>query len=170
MAEPVAPDPAQYKDEETYAIRKANYDKVRAVFDDNLKDGTITPVYEICFSGLLSGETKYVYYVPDTEEEPFAGNKLADNNRRISELKVKLHEANEHRKEEFVERQRSFMESAEYSTLNTDLSGRITHLPGTHSQTSPSSVQGIHRMWRSPSQRLPRSRKICRKELQCNRP
>mgnify|MGYP001027645110 CR=1 FL=1 len=122
VAEPVAPDPAQYKDEETYAIRKANYDKVRAVFDDNLKDGTITPVYEICFSGLLSGETKYVYYVPDTEEEPFAGNKLADNNRRISELKVKLHEANEHRKEEFVERQRSFMESAEYSTLNTDLS------------------------------------------------
>lgn len=122
VAEPVAPDPAQYKDEETYAIRKSNYDKVRAVFDDNIKDGTITPVYEICFSGLLSGETKYVYYVPDTEEEPFAGNKLADNNRRISELKVKIHEANEHRREEFVERQRSFMETAEYSALNTDLS------------------------------------------------
>ena len=122
VVEPVAPDHAQYKDEETYAIRKSNYDKIRAVFDDNIKDGTITPVYEICFSGLLSGETKYVYYVPDNEDEPFAGNKLADNNRRISELKVKLHEANEHRKEEFVERQRLFMENAEYSALNIDLS------------------------------------------------
>ena len=122
VPEPVAPDRAQYKDEETYATRKANYDKVRAVFDDNIKDGTVTPIYEICYSGHLSGETKYVYYTPDSDEEPFAGNKLADNNRRISELKVKLREANDHRQEDFVERQRAFMESCEYSTLNTDLS------------------------------------------------
>lgn len=122
VPEPVAPDRTQYKDEETYATRKANYDKVRAVFDDNIKDGTLTPVYEICYSGHLSGETKYVYYTPDSDEEPFAGNKLADNNRRISELKVKLREANDHRQEDFVESQRAFMESCEYSSLNTDLS------------------------------------------------
>lgn len=119
---PTAPDRALYKDEETYATRKANYDKVRAVFDDNIKDGTLTPVYEICYSGLLSGETKYVYCTPDSEDEPFAGNKIADNNRRISELKVKLREANDHRNEDFVEKQRAFMETSQYSTLNTDLS------------------------------------------------
>lgn len=119
---PVAPDRALYRDEETYATRKANYDKVRAVFDDNIKDGTLTPVFEVCYSGLLSGETKYVYCTPDSEDEPFAGNKIADNNRRISELKVKLREANDHRNEDFVEKQRAFMETSQYSTLNIDLS------------------------------------------------
>lgn len=119
---PVEPDRALYKDEETYATRKANYDKVRAVFDDNIKDGTLTPVYEVCFSGHLSGETKYVYCTPDSKDEPFAGDKIADNNRRISELKVKLREANDHRNEDFVEKQRAFMETSQYSTLNIDLS------------------------------------------------
>lgn len=119
---PVAPDRALYKDEETYATRKANYDKVRAVFDDNIEDGTLTPVFELCYSGLLSGETKYVYCTPDSKDEPFAGNKIADNNRRISELKVKLREANDHRNEDFVEKQRAFMETSQYSTLNIDLS------------------------------------------------
>lgn len=118
---PVAPDPEMYKDEETYAKRKANYDKIRAVFDDNLADGTLTPVYEVCYSGIISGEKKYVYSIPDTEDEPFAADKVADNNRRISELKVKLHEADDHRKEDLVEKQRSFMEKSEYSHLNMDL-------------------------------------------------
>lgn len=122
VPEPVAPDPTMYKDEETYATRKANFDKIRAVFDDNIKDGTLSPVYEVCYSGIISGEKKYVYYAPDNADEPFAGNKLADNNRRISELKIKLREANDHRNEDFVELQRAFMEASEYSTLNTDLS------------------------------------------------
>ena len=119
---PIAPDPAQYKDEETYAARKANYDKTRAVFDDNIKDGTVTPVYEVCYSGLLSGETKYVFCAPDSEEEPFAGDKIASNNQKISDLKMKLREANDHRNEDFVEKQRAFMETSEYSALNLDLS------------------------------------------------
>lgn len=119
---PVAPDPAMFKDEETLSVRMANYNKLKSVFDDNIKDGTITPVYEICYDGLLSGETKYVYSVPDSNNEPFAGDKVAANNQRISELKMKLREADDHRNEDFVEKQRAFMETSEYSKLNTDLS------------------------------------------------
>jgi len=119
---PTAPDPAMYKDEETYATRLANYNKVMEVFDDNIKDGTVFSVYELCYDGILSGETKYVYSKPDSNDEPYAGDKVARSNQRISELKLKLRDANESRNEEFVEKQRGFMESSEYSTLNTELS------------------------------------------------
>ncbi len=119
---PTAPDPAMYKDDETYAARLANYNKVKAVFDDNIKDGTVTSVYELSYDGILSGEIKYVYSKPDSHDEPFAGDMVALRNRRISELKMKLREADESREEEFVEKQRAFMESSEYSTLNTELS------------------------------------------------
>lgn len=119
---PVAPDPAMFKDEETLSVRMANYSKQKAVFDDNIKDGTITSVYEVCYDGLLSGETKFVFSIPDSNDEPFAGDKVAANNQRISELKMKLREADDHRNEDFVERQRAFMETSEYSKLNTELS------------------------------------------------
>lgn len=119
---PVAPDPAMFKDEETLSVRMANYNKQQAVFDDNIKDGTITPVYEVCYDGILSGETKYVFSIPDSKDEPFAGDKVAANNQRISDLKMKLREADDHRNEDFVEKQRAFMETSEYSKLNTELS------------------------------------------------
>lgn len=121
---PAAPDESQYKDEETYAKRLASYNKVNEVFEDNLKDGTVIPVYEICFDGHLSGEIKYVFCAPDSQEEPLTINKVEDNNRRISELKIKLRETNEKRKEEFVEKQRAFLETSGYSGLNIDLSAR----------------------------------------------
>lgn len=119
---PEEPDRAKYNDEETYAKRKANFDKQKAVFDDNISDGTVTPVFEVCYNGHLSGETKYVFNIPDTNDEPFAGDKVAANNERISELKMKLRDADDHYREDLVEQQRVFMESSEYSTLNTELS------------------------------------------------
>jgi len=122
VIKPTAPDPAMYKDDETYTTRLANYNKVKEVFDDNIKDGTVSAVYELCYDGILSGETKYVYSKPDNNDEPYAGDKVAQSNQRISELKMKLRDANESRDEEFVEKQRAFMESSEYSTLNTELS------------------------------------------------
>ncbi len=112
-----------FKDEEAFSVRMANYNKLEiSIRRQHQGRHHHACIYEIC-DGLLSGETKYVYSVPDSNDEPFAGDKVAANNQRsISELKMKLREADDHRNEDFVEKQRAFMETSEYSKLNTDLS------------------------------------------------
>lgn len=119
---PEAPNPEVITDPETYQRRLANYEKVKAVFDDNLKDGTVSVVYEICYNGLMSGELKYAYAAPSASDEPFASNQLAGANQRISDLKTKLHESDEKRNEEMVERMRSFFETSHYASDNEKLS------------------------------------------------
>lgn len=119
---PKAPDEAAFQDKATYEARFANYQKVRSVFDDNIADGTVTPVFEISYDGHLSGEVKYVFAAPNPHEEVFEASAVENNNKRISDLKTQLRECNDKRRAEMVEKQRAFMEVSEYSTLNTDLS------------------------------------------------
>ena len=119
---PTPPDEAAFTDKEAYARRKASYDNIKAVFDDNIKEGTITPVYEVGFNGHLSGEQKYLYSAPVATQEPNKVRQMEDLNRKIADLRNRLAESDNEQREQLVEKQRTFMEACEYSTLNNQLS------------------------------------------------
>lgn len=124
VIDPVAPDEKMFQDKETYEKRLWTYNKVKAVFDSNLKDGTVQKVFEICFGGKLSGEVKYVFSIPSSEsdENPQRIHQQENDRQRITELKTKLEECKEKRKDDETEKQRAFIENSEYSKLNTELS------------------------------------------------
>lgn len=122
VRKPVEPDREVYADEETYQKRLASYQKQIAVFEDNIKDGTVIPVFEICYSGILSGEEKFVFCAPYEDEKPDDIYKKESLKRRITELKTRLKESVSRKSEELTEKRRAFMAQAEYSKLNTDLS------------------------------------------------
>lgn len=121
---PVAPDESSFQDKETYEKRLWTYKKVKAVFDSNLSDGTVQAVFEICYSGKLSGEVKYMFSAPteNSKEDSFEIRKKEDDRQRITDLKTKLEECKEKRIADETEKQRAFMETSEYSKLNTELS------------------------------------------------
>ena len=118
---PVEPDKEKFADDEVYRVRKANYDKVKAVFDSNLKDGTTEKVYEVCYSGKLSGEIKYSYKIPQTatEKEVESGT---DNKKKISEGKQLIERYKEQTKAEITEGCREALAKSGYSKINTTLS------------------------------------------------
>lgn len=124
VLEPVAPDEASISDPEVYQRRRANYENIKAVFVDNIKDGTITAVFEVSYNGHLSGGTKYLYTIPTSAEDnvPAAIKSVENYHQSISNLKVQLHEAEDKRREELTERRRVFLEQSDYSTSNEALS------------------------------------------------
>ena len=120
VIEPIAPNREDYNDEETFEKRNANYQKVREAFDSNLNDGTVERVFEVSFSGKTSGEIKYLYTAPeiDTNNED-AVRAVESSKVRITEYKKRLAATKRDKELEVVERKRQFMETAEYSSLNT---------------------------------------------------
>lgn len=119
---PIEPDKSKFSDMEAYKIRKENFDKIKAVFDSNLKDGTTEKVYEICYAGKLSGEIKYTYSVPVGKDE----KETADTKAKITEGKQMLVRYQEQARQEIVEEQRTTLAKSEYSKLNTPLSAEET--------------------------------------------
>ena len=94
----------------------------KAVFDSNLADGTTEKVYEVCFFGKMSGETKYAYMVPEeaTDEEAKAA---INTKEKINESKQMIQRYKEQAKLEIIEGYRQTLAKSEYSKLNTPLSG-----------------------------------------------
>ena len=116
------PDKTKFSDEENYRVRKENYDKAKAVFDSNLADGTTEKVYEVCFSGKLSGEIKYSFMAPKGASEEEIKNAI-DKKAKISESKAMIQRYKEQARQEIVEGYRQTLAKSEYSKLNTPLSG-----------------------------------------------
>ena len=96
---PLEPDKTKFTDDENYRVRKESYDKFKAIFDSNLADGTTEKVYEVCFFGKMSGETKYAYMVPEeaTDEEAKAA---INTKEKINESKQMIQRYKEQAKQE----------------------------------------------------------------------
>lgn len=117
LVEPVAPSQESFSDPERFKKRMANYERVRAVFDENISAGLVIKVYEISYKGVLNGEVKYLYNLEADETgdvEPEVGVK----HEQLTQYKMELRSIDEQRKADRVERQRQFMESSEYSQRN----------------------------------------------------
>ncbi len=112
---PTPPERSSFSDEEKYNIRLQSYEMVRAVFDDNLKAGTIAEVFEIAYNGNLSGERKYLYNVP-TNSECDADQLQSQQAAQLTEIRTKLRTIDDQKKEARVEMQRAFIdENKSYS-------------------------------------------------------
>lgn len=116
--EPVMPDESHFKDKECYQKRLATYRHVKAIFDDNVSDGTVAPVYEICYSGILSGERKYIFNVPDDGKTDV--NEETKRLERISSIKDKMYGLDESRRESAVEEYRKHMEETNAYSENNE--------------------------------------------------
>lgn len=117
---PVEPKKEDFTDNEFYQTRYASYKKVKAVFDDNIKDGTVSKVFEICFNGRLSGVVKYAFSIPTKEEENVSNDEYI--NAQITKIKTDIQNCKEKQQSETVESMRAFIEGSEYSKINTEVS------------------------------------------------
>ena len=127
---PKEPDRASFSDEEFYEKRMQAYRHVKAIFDSNIEDGCVVKVYEICYDGKLSGEFKYAYSIPADAETRNDVAESDSKHEQITRLKDAILKTNERETEELVEKKRSVVESSNYSSKNTALSGeeqRIFH-------------------------------------------
>lgn len=127
---PKEPDRASFSDEEFYEKRMQAYRHVKAIFDSNIEDGCVVKVYEICYDGKLSGEFKYAYSIPADAETRNDVAESDSKHEQITRLKDAILKTNERETEELVEKKRSVVESSDYSSKNTALSGeeqRIFH-------------------------------------------
>lgn len=120
---PKEPNEEAFTDKEYYAKRLANYQSKKALFDDNLKDGTIIAVYEVSFNGNLSGVQKYLYNTP-TDESGNMSAQSAYKVRSIDNLKRSLYETQEREQNDIIEGQRTMLHDSAYSANDTDLSSR----------------------------------------------
>lgn len=124
---PVEPNAENFQDKECFEKRMANYQHAKSVFDDNVNDGTVVKVFEICFSGQLSGEEKYVFNIPqDSLDNENAVNAMEVVNKKITALKDKLYSCDEQRRDEEIERHRAFLEQSDYSLANGIMSKNET--------------------------------------------
>ena len=127
---PKEPDRASFSDEEFYEKRMQAYRHVKAIFDSNIEDGCVVKVYEICYDGKLSGEFKYAYSIPADAETKSEVAESDDRHEQITKLKDVLLKTQERQAEELVEKKREALETSDYSSKNTTLSGeeqRIFH-------------------------------------------
>lgn len=127
---PKEPDRTSFSDEEFYEKRMQAYRHVKAIFDSNIEDGCVVKVYEICYDGKLSGEFKYAYSIPADAETRNDVAESDSKHEQITRLKDAILKTNERETEELVEKKRSVVESSNYSSKNTTLSGeeqRIFH-------------------------------------------
>lgn len=110
----VVPEPPvreNFSDEEKYNIRYQSYERVRGVFDDNIKAGMVVEVFEVSFHGNLSGEVKYLYNVK-TDENGDADRVQEAQANRLTEIRTQLRTVEEKKQEDRVERQRAFIEGS----------------------------------------------------------
>ena len=127
---PKEPDRASFSDEEFYEKRIQAYRHVKAIFDSNIEDGCVVKVYEICYDGKLSGEFKYAYSIPAEAETKSEVAESDNKHEQITKLKDALLKTQERQAEELVEKKREALETSDYSSKNTTLSGeeqRIFH-------------------------------------------
>lgn len=127
VIEPVAPSEDVFKDKETFNNRMINFQKVKAVFDSNLADGSVVKVYELANGNMLTGEVKYLYNIPESEYDTKGGKtqSLLDD---ITRLKTSLEDQKVRRISDEIEQQRLFIGESGYSSLNTELSLKETNV------------------------------------------
>lgn len=121
VIEPVAPQESSFKDKESYQMRMSSFEKVKAVFDSNVADGSVIKVFELANANKFTGEVKYLYNVPASEHDSQFGSttKILKD---ITTLKSNLEDFKEKRAADEVEEQRKFLSSSDYSSLNVELS------------------------------------------------
>lgn len=109
LVEPEAPVRENFSDEEKYNIRFQSYERVRGVFDDNIKAGMVVKVFEVSYHGNLSGEQKYLYNV--TTDDNGDSNRIQQAQAtRLTEVRTQLRTIEEKKQEDRVERQRAFLQ------------------------------------------------------------
>lgn len=120
LVEPVAPPTDTTTDPAKVAKRMANYERVRAVFDENIEAGYVVRVFEISYKGILTGEVKYLYNLQADENGDADHNdeELAES---LSQFKMELRAVDERKQVERVERQRQFMENTSYAVKEDEI-------------------------------------------------
>ena len=122
VVEPIAPDKENFTDEETYQKRLANFQRVREAFDSNLTDGTVEKVFEIAFSGKMSGEVKYLYTAPDIDANDEVAVRKEENKKEvITDLKRALASSKREQELEVTEELRKTLDGSDYSTSTAPL-------------------------------------------------
>lgn len=115
LVEPEPPVRENFSDEEKFNIRYSSYERVRGVFDDNIKAGMVVKVFEVSFHGNISGAVKYLYNVK-TDENGTPDRILQAQATQLTEVRTKLRTVEDKKHEDRVERQRAFIEgSTSYS-------------------------------------------------------
>ncbi len=110
LVEPEEPVRENFADEEKYNTRYQSYERVRGVFDDNIKAGMVVRVFEVSYHGNISGEMKYLYNVTSNDNGDADSVQVFQAN-QLTEVRTKLRTLEEKKQEERVERQRAFIES-----------------------------------------------------------
>ena len=111
LVEPEEPLRENFSDEEKFNTRYQSYERVRGVFDENIKAGMVVKVFEVSYHGNLSGEEKYLYNVKVNDEGDADQVQAAQAN-RLTQLRTQLRTVEDKKREERVERQRAFIESS----------------------------------------------------------
>lgn len=110
LVEPEEPVRENFADEEKYNTRYQSYERVRGVFDDNIKAGMVVRVFEVSYHGNISGEMKCLYNVTSNDNGDADSVQVFQAN-QLTEVRTKLRTLEEKKQEERVERQRAFIES-----------------------------------------------------------
>lgn len=116
--EPVEPDKANFSDNECYEKRMHAYRHAKAIFDSNVEDRLVEKVYEVCFDGKLSGQFKWTFSAPKTDECPA---EALSKKEQITKWKDNILKCDEQEHDEIIEEKRKMLASSEYSTMNTVL-------------------------------------------------
>lgn len=120
VVSPAEPRKEDFTEQEFYQKRHNTWKHQKALFDIGLKEGNIVPVYEIGYSGHMSGERKYAYNLKEGE-----GNGDIEKQKQqelIMKYKEKLLSLDEKKEDEKVEGLRQEMSRSEYSNLNMAMS------------------------------------------------
>lgn len=110
LVEPEEPVRENFSDDEKFNTRYQSYERVRGVFDDNIKAGMVVKVFEVSYHGNISGEEKYLFNV-SANDNGDADKIQTAYATRLTELRTKLRTVEEKKREDRVERQRAFIES-----------------------------------------------------------
>ncbi len=110
LVEPEEPLRENFSDEEKFNTRYQSYERVRGVFDDNIKAGMVVRVFEVSYHGNISGEVKYLYNVKVNDNGDADRIQAAQAN-RLTQLRTQLRTVEEKKREDRVERQRAFIET-----------------------------------------------------------
>lgn len=111
LVEPEEPVRENFSDEEKFNTRYQSYERVRGVFDENIKAGMVVKVFEVSYHGNLSGEEKYLYNVKSNDNGDADQAQVAQVN-RLTQLRTQLRTVEDKKREDRVERQRAFIEGS----------------------------------------------------------
>lgn len=124
---PEEPKEENFTDKEVYRTRKQNYDRVKNVFDSNISDGTVESVFEICFSGKLSGEEKFAYHIPNEAKDDDIPS-VIETQKKISEAKQNICQYAEQAKSDITEGCRKALAASDYSNDNSIMTAEETKI------------------------------------------